>query len=167
MTEGTQLHEVQEDNPAAPRNEIIRGRMPVAVVALARFGETKIKSVAEQAKQFGTTVGKIDDIRKNRNFAYVTNAFKPTQEQVDEGIEFLKRHPDYDGSDTDALVKELDGITVATEEEAKAFEDARSAARGQRAKTKDGDTANAGGGNRRGKGAKVEGGEALAEELVD
>ena len=49
---------------------IIQGRMPVAVVHLARFGNTKALATKDMAAQFGTTVGKVDDIKKNRNFAY-------------------------------------------------------------------------------------------------
>lgn len=159
---------VEAKTPAV-RPEIIRGRMPIAVVALARFGNTKNDSVAEQAKQFGTTVGKIDDIRKNRNFAYVTEAFKPTAAQVDEGVEYLKKHHAYDAANTDALVNELAKTPVATEAEAAAFEEARSAARGQRATTKEGEPAEAGGGNRRkgkGKTAEIQGGAVTAEALV-
>ena len=44
----------------------------------------------------------------------------------------------------------------ATDEEAKAFEAARTAARGQPTKTKEGEVADGGGGNRRGKKAKKE-----------
>lgn len=158
--------------PAAPL-EIIRGRMPAAVVALVRFGNLKTETVAVKAKRFGTTVGKIDDIVKNRNFAYITDAFAPTQAQKDEGIAWLKQHPRYDADNVDALVVELDSTPVATEEQAKAFEEVRSAARGQSATKKDGTPADAGGGNRRGKAKepKVEGGEAAdaqatAEALV-
>lgn len=154
--------------PAAPL-EIIRGRMPVAIVALVRFGNLKGETVAVKAKRFGTTVGKVDDIVKNRNFGYVTADFAPTQAQKDEGIAWLKTHPRYDADNVDALVMELDAIPVATEEQAKAFEGVRSAARGQTATTKTGEKADAGGGNRRGKKAAepaVESG-ASAEATAD
>lgn len=150
--------------PAAPV-AIIRGRMPVAVVALIRFGDNKGGTTKELATKFGTTVGKIDDIKKNRNFAYVTADFKPTADQKAVGFEWLKKHPDYDGQDVDKLVSELEATPEATAEEAAAFEAVRVAARGQSTTTKDGAEADAGGGNRRGKKAKepkVEGGEAAA-----
>lgn len=130
---------------------IIQGRMPVAVVHLARFGSNKGGATKDLAVKFGTTVGKIDDVKKNRNFAYVVEDTKFTQAQIDEGVEWLKRHPKYDEAGVDALVVELESYTVATEDEAKAFEAARTAARGQPTKTKDGEVANGGGGNRRGK----------------
>ena len=141
---------------------IIQGRMPVAVVHLLRFGNSKGSATKELAAKAGTTVGKIDDIKKNRNFAYVVEETRFTQAQLDEGLEWLKRHPKYDESGVDALVVELEGYTVATDEEAKAFEAARTAARGQPTKTKDGEIANGGGGNRRGKKKKAD--EAASEE---
>ena len=128
---------------------IIQGRMPVAVVHLLRFGNSKGGATKELAVKFGTTVGKVDDVKKNRNFAYVVEDTRFTQAQIDEGLEWLKRHPKYDESDVDTLVVELESYTVATDEEAKAFEAARTAARGQPTKTKDGEIANGGGGNRR------------------
>ena len=134
---------------------IIQGRMPVAVVHLLRFGNSKGGATKELAAKFGTTVGKVDDVKKNRNFAYVVEETRFTQAQIDEGIEWLKRHPKYDESGADALVVELEGYTIATDEEAKAFEAARTAARGQPTKTKDGEIANGGGGNRRGKKKKA------------
>ena len=133
---------------------IIQGRMPVAVVHLLRFGNSKGGATKELAVKFGTTVGKVDDVKKNRNFAYVVEETRFTQAQIDEGCEWLKRHPKYDEAGADALVVELEGYTVATDEEAKAFEAARTAARGQPTKTKDGEVANGGGGNRRTKKSK-------------
>ena len=133
---------------------IIQGRMPVAVVHLMRFGSDKSKATKDLAVAFGTTVGKVDDVKKNRNFAYVTEATRFTDEQIAEGIEWLKRHPNYDDANVDNLVNELESYTRATEEESKAFAEARTAARGQPTKTKDGEIANGGGGNRRTKKSK-------------
>lgn len=143
---------------------IIQGRMPVAVVHLLRFGNSKGGATKELAVKFGTTVGKVDDVKKNRNFAYVVEDTRFTQAQIDEGCEWLKRHPKYDESGADALVVELEGYTVATDEEAKAFEAARTAARGQPTKTKDGEVANGGGGNRRKSNKKKAKEEAASEE---
>ena len=142
---------------------IIQGRMPVAVVHLLRFGNSKGGATKELAVKFGTTVGKVDDVKKNRNFAYVVEDTRFTQAQIDEGCEWLKRHPKYDESGVDALIVELEGYTVATDEEAKAFEAARTAARGQPTKTKDGEVANGGGGNRR-KSSKKQKDETAASE---
>lgn len=132
----------------APPKEIIRGRMPVAVVALARFGSMKDGATKAVADAFGTTVGKVDDIKKSRNFAYVTAEFKPTAGQKADGVAWLERHP----TGAQALIDELKAMPEATPEEAAAFEQVRSASRGQSEKTKDGVAADAGGGNRKGKG---------------
>ena len=128
---------------------IINGRMPVAVVAQIRFGNNKSDATKDLAAMYGTTVGKIDDIKKNRNFAYVGADFKPTQEQIEQGLEWLKRHPKWSTGDVDKIIMELEGTPVATPEEAAKFEADRIAARGQNVKTKDGVVANGGGGNRR------------------
>ena len=145
---------------------IIQGRMPVAVVHLMRFGSDKNKATKDLAVAFGTTVGKVDDVKKNRNFAYVTEGTKFTDEQIAEGIEWLKRHPNYDDANVDNLVNELESYTRGTPEEVAAFEAARTAARGQPTKTKDGEIANGGGGNRRKSPKKKAKEEAAAEEAA-
>ena len=141
---------------------IIQGRMPVAVVHLLRFGNSKGGATKELAEKFGTTVGKVDDVKKNRNFAYVVEATRFTDEQIAEGIEWLRRHPKYDDKNVDDLVNELETYTRATPEESEAFAKARTEARGQPTKTKDGEVANGGGGNRRRKSKKAD--EAASEE---
>lgn len=160
MSEQTENTGGEAAAPKVPA-EIIRGRMPVAVVALARFGSQKDAATKACADAFGTTVGKIDDIRKNRNFAYVTAEFKPTAAQVADGKAWLERHP----KGADALVAELLSLPTASEEEAAAFEATRSAARGQSATKKDGEVADGGGGNRKkgGKKAKTETAEASGD----
>jgi len=146
------------------RDPIINGRMPATVVYLVRHGNNKGEATKALAKLFGTTVGKIDDIKKGRNFAYVTEAFRPTEAMKAEAAEWLKRHPTYDAAGVDKVMTELDALPVATAEEAAAYEQARVAARGQLPTTKDGEPAAAGGGNRRAprksKKAEVQGGTA-------
>lgn len=134
----------------APPKEIIRGRMPVAIVHLVRFGSMKDQGTKAKADAFGTTVGKVDDIAKNRNFAYVGADFRPTEQQKADGLAWLERHP---AGKPEALIAELNAVEVATAEQAAAFESTRSAARGQSEKTADGaPVVDAGGGNRRSKG---------------
>ena len=146
MTEATEV-ETKVEKKVNPN--IINGRMPVAVVAQIRFGNNRGDSSKELAAMYGTTVGKIDDIKKNRNFAYVGADFKPTQEQIDQGLEWLKRHPKYNEGAVDKIITELENTPVATDEEAAKFEADRVAARGQSVTTKDGAVADGGGGNRR------------------
>jgi hypothetical protein len=127
---------------------ITRGRMPIAVVAMVRFGDQKNEETKALATMFGTTVGKITDIKKRSTFAYLPENFRPNQAQKDEGIAWLKRHVDYAKGAVDGLINELEKTPVATEAEAAAYEAIRAANKGQRATTKKGDVANAGGGNR-------------------
>ncbi len=129
---------------------IINGRMPVAVVAQIRFGNNKGDATKALADLYGTTVGKIDDIKKNRNFAYVTADFKPTAVMKDEGVAWLQRHPKFDTGAVDAVIVELENTPEASEAEALAFAGVRTAARAQPTVTKEGaPVVDAGGGNRR------------------
>jgi hypothetical protein len=157
MEEGTGAVEVKgavapaKKAPVGPDPNIVRGRMPIAVVAQIRFGNDKAEKAAMKAALYGTTVGKIVDVEKSANFAYVTATFKPTQAMIDEGIAYLKKHPKYNEGFVDKQISELEKTTVATEAEAAAFADVRKANRGQATTKKDGTPAAAGGGNNRGK----------------
>jgi len=129
---------------------IINGRMPVAVVAQIRFGNNKGDATKALADMYGTTVGKIDDIKKNRNFAYVTADFKPTAAMKEEGVAWLQRHPKFSTGSVDAVIVELENTPEAEESDAAAFAAARTAARAQPTVTKEGEpVVDAGGGNRR------------------
>lgn len=153
MADQNQNEQAQEQAQKAPAREIIRGRMPVAVVHLVRHGAQREKSTREKAEAFGTTVGKIDDIVKGRNFGYVDENFVPTAQQKADAKAWLERHP----TGCQEILDELEALPTASEEQAAAFESARAAARGQSPKTKDGEEANGGGGNRRkGRGKKAE-----------
>lgn len=147
-TDAAAAPEVQKVG-AAPKKAIINGRMPVAIVFQVRFGNDKAESTKVLADKYGTTVGKIDDIKKGRNFAYVTESFRPTADMKAAGVAWLKTHPYYDAANVDKLIIELEATPEATAEEAAAFEGVRVAARGQTPTTKDGEPAAAGGGNRR------------------
>ena len=140
---------------------ITRGRMPIAVVNMVRFGDNKLAETKDLATMFGTTVGKITDIKKNSTFAYLVAGFKPTAEQKADGIAWLQRHIGYDEGKVDKLINELEKTKVATAEEAAAFDAIRSKAKGQKEKTKTGEVADAGGGNRAGKK------KATAKDLVE
>jgi hypothetical protein len=60
----------------------------------------------------------------------------------------LQKHPKFNDGSVDKLINELEATPEATAEDAAAFEAIRVESRGQRTTTKDGETANAGGGNR-------------------
>jgi len=116
---------------------------------LVRFGDQKLGETKDLAPMFGTTVGKITDIKKRSTFAYLTEEFAPTEAQKAEGIAWLQRHVGYKDGKVDTLINELESIDVATAEEAAALETKRIAAKGQASTTKAGTVADAGGGNRR------------------
>ena len=145
---------VAADKTTPVRAMIIRGRMPVALVWMIRFEESK-KATKDIADQFGTTVGKVTDILKISNFSYIKEDFRPTRDQKDQAIAWLKRHPFYDAKNVDALVDRVDKMPEATAEEAALYESTRKKAGGQLPVTKAGELADAGGGNNIKGGAKA------------
>lgn len=146
------------------KQEIINGRMPIAAVYVARF-EFADGPASEVANQFGTTVGKIADIRKGSNFGYITADTKFTAEQKQDALDWIKRHPNYDEANADEVFVKIESLPEATQEDIAAFEAARKEARGQRPAT---GNENAGGGNRRGRKpkAKVEEVEEVENDII-
>lgn len=62
---------------------IVRGRLPLLFVHALRFDAVLLAlSTKDAATKFGTSVGKVFDIRKGRNFAYITADFKPSAEDI-------------------------------------------------------------------------------------
>lgn len=128
--------------------DITRGRMPIAVVYLVRFGDQKGGETKDLATMFGTTVGKIMDIKKRSTFAYLTESFAPSEAQKAEGIAWLQRHVAFKDGKVDGLIGELETMKVATPEQQAAQDATRVAARAPSATKKDGTVADGGGGNR-------------------
>lgn len=62
---------------------IVRGRLPLLFVHAVRF-DPVITAMGNKdiATKFATSVGKVFDIKKGRNFAYVTANYKPSAEDV-------------------------------------------------------------------------------------
>jgi hypothetical protein len=62
---------------------IVRGRLPLIFVHAVRFDKV-LNAMANKdlATKFATSVGKIFDIKKGRNFSYVDESFKPTAEDL-------------------------------------------------------------------------------------
>lgn len=144
--------------------QIIRGRIALAIVYLIRFVESAETGTKALAEKYGTTVGKIDDIRKNRNFAYVTEDVRFTQEQINEGIAFISQHED---SDHAVVVTDmLNALEIATPEQAEAFAGVKRKAGGQPRTDADGNVIQAGGGNRQKTGKKAKAEEPAAEAEV-
>lgn len=69
--------------PSGPAAGIARGRMHAALVYAIKFQSGEAKD-GELAKKFATTPGKINDIRKDRNFKYVTEDMAFTAAEVQE-----------------------------------------------------------------------------------
>jgi hypothetical protein len=62
---------------------IVRGRLPLVFVHAVRF-DPVIGAMGNKdtAAKFGTSVGKVFDIKKGRNFAYITAEYKPSAEDL-------------------------------------------------------------------------------------
>lgn len=62
---------------------IVRGRLPLIFVHAIRFDKVlNAMPNKDLASKFATSVGKVFDIKKGRNFSYVGEDYKPTQEDV-------------------------------------------------------------------------------------
>lgn len=121
--------------PKNPDNKlnIINGRLPLPLVFLIRFKETS--STAERAKKFGTSVGKVFDIQKGRNFGYIDAGYKPSAEEVaaanawcDTAKTFKGQTLKESGGDPDAIKAAVAALGVATQEEVAARKWERSVA---------------------------------------
>lgn len=111
----------------APKNpdnvlDIINGRLPLALVYLIRFKETG--TTAERAKKYGTSVGKVFDIVKGRNFGYIDATFKPATDEVaaakawcETGKTAKGKSLKEAGGDPDAIMAAVTALGVATAEE--------------------------------------------------
>lgn len=62
---------------------IVRGRLPLLFVHAIRF-DTTISAMSNKdiASKFATSVGKVFDIKKGRNFSYITAEYKPSAEDL-------------------------------------------------------------------------------------
>lgn len=62
---------------------IVRGRLPLLFVHAIRFDKVlNAMSNKDLASAFATSVGKVFDIKKGRNFGYVNAEFKPSAEDI-------------------------------------------------------------------------------------
>jgi hypothetical protein len=100
---------------------IVRGTIPRPLVFLIRFVEPADAKEAEVAKKYGTTTGKVADIRKGRNFAYIDEAYRPSAEDKAAALKWLKQVPDYDAAGTDGAVNEVERMDAASESDVAAL----------------------------------------------
>lgn len=88
QTEGTATEAVAEGTKA-PRAAaanflpIVRGRLPLIFVHAVRY-DPVVMAMAKKdtATKLATSVGKVFDIQKGRNFGYVSSDFKPTADDM-------------------------------------------------------------------------------------
>lgn len=79
----TENGETRKRAPAANFLPIVRGRLPLLLVHAIRFHDViSTMSNKDLAVKFGTSIGKVFDIKKGRNFAYVKSDYKPTADDV-------------------------------------------------------------------------------------
>lgn len=128
--------------------DIIRGRMPLPIVAMIKFGDAGLTDGAMAAK-FRTTNGKVSDIRKDRNFGYVEASYAPSAEMIEKAKEYAGQLEDK------TVLEKVETLKPATEDQAKAFDKARKDARPAKKEAP-----------AKAEGAKTEGVEATAEDLA-
>lgn len=82
-TAGTQSAEGRKRAEASNFLPIVRGRLPLIFVHAVRFVPT-VNQMGNKdlAVKLGTSVGKVFDIKKGRNFDYVNADWKPTAEDI-------------------------------------------------------------------------------------
>lgn len=111
----------------APKNpdnilNIINGRLPLALGFLVRSGKLTGTN-GEIAKALCTSVGKVFDLKKGRNFAYLTDNYKPSADEVKAAKDWFnqKTAKGQTAQEAGAKVTEIgamiDALGVATPEE--------------------------------------------------
>lgn len=107
---------------------IVRGTLPHPLVYLIRFDEKDAKD-ADVAKKYGTTTGKVADIKKNRNFGYIDESYVPTKEAKEAAISWLKKVPGYDEVGTDSAVTAVERMNTASDADVEALKAKRAEVR--------------------------------------
>jgi hypothetical protein len=109
--------------------EIIRGRMPAAMIAVMRFHEEEGLSDSAMAKKYLTTPGKAADVRKGSNFGWVVEDTKFSQDDIDAALERAAKL-----EDADEISAKLNALPIGTEDDLKAEAEKRKATRKPRGK---------------------------------
>lgn len=163
-TEATAAKEAADKKMA----DIVRGQIPKPLVYLVRFDEPADAKDGDLAKKYGTTSGKIADIRKNRNFAYIDVDYKPTADEKTAAVTWLKQVPGYDQNGTDAVVVAVEKLDTASEADVASLTAKRAEARAKSAIASGKPaTAPKAGGGKGGKKAKGEGQVPTDKESAD
>jgi hypothetical protein len=150
-TESAAAAEARKRAPAANFLPIVRGRLPLIFVHAIRFNAVlNAMGNKDLATKFGTSVGKVFDIKKGRNFSYVTAGFKPTAEDVAAAEAWIAQVGGQnskglsaagDKSVLQSTLDEYKGKGLATPEEAAKQATARTATRAVSAAKAEGGTA--------------------------
>lgn len=148
MSETSEFTESNKRSAASNFLPIVRGRLPLLFVHAIRFNEElAAMSTKDLASKFSTSVGKVFDIRKNRNFTYVDANYKPTAEDVTAAESWIS---DIGGENSrgltaqgdkallQALVDEYKSRGLASAQEAEAQASARTTTRKPREKAEGG-----------------------------
>lgn len=122
--EPTAETKVRAPKDPAKALDILNGRMPLPIVYAIRFQEDAGAKNSELAKKYGTSVGKVFDIRKGSNFGYITKDYLPSAEELAAARAHITTGTSAKGSDLKALGGNPEAIeaflaaqTVATPEQ--------------------------------------------------
>ena len=123
-TEPTAETKVRAPKDPSKALDILNGRMPLPIVFAIRFQEDAGAKNSDLAKKYGTSVGKVFDIRKGSNFGYIDNNYKPSAEELAAARAHITTGTSTKGSDLKTLGGNPEAIeaflaaqTVATPEE--------------------------------------------------
>lgn len=122
--EPTAETKVRAPKDPAKALDILNGRMPLPIVYAIRFQEDAGAKNSELAKKYGTSVGKVFDIRKGSNFGYITKDYLPSAEELAAARAHITTGTSAKGSDLKTLGGNPEAIeaflaaqTVATPEQ--------------------------------------------------
>lgn len=131
MTQVAKQNEAVESNkPVEQAVDIIRGRMPLPIVQCIKLESADIADNA-LAKKYRTTAGKISDIRKGRNFEYISKTTVFSGDQLNDAVQYAEQ---LDSESEAAVKKVVSKMKPGSAEDEAKLKDARIAAR----KTKEG-----------------------------
>ena len=123
-TEPTAETKVRAPKDPSKALDILNGRMPLPIVYAIRFQEDAGAKNSDLAKKYGTSVGKVFDIRKGSNFGYIDKDNKPSAEELAAARAHITTGTSTKGSDLKTLGGNPEAIeaflaaqTVATPEE--------------------------------------------------
>ena len=123
-TEPTAETKVRAPKDPSKALDILNGRMPLPIVYAIRFQEDAGAKNSDLAKKYGTSVGKVFDIRKGSNFGYIDNNYRPSAEELAAARAHITTGTSTKGSDLKTLGGNPEAIeaflaaqTVATPEE--------------------------------------------------